>query len=131
MLGRKDVMTVTMMTPAQLERFQARLLAERADAEERLVEFDDAMTEVRAARAGATADDEHDPEGPTMTQEWSQRTAVLADVNGELADIDRALARIADGTYGVCARCGKRITVGRLDARPTATLCIDCARLAR
>ena len=30
-----------------------------------------------------------------------------------------------------CARCGKRITVARLDARPTATLCIDCARLAR
>ena len=49
MHGRKDVMTVTMMTPAQLERFRARLLAERADAEERLVEFDDAMTEVRAA----------------------------------------------------------------------------------
>jgi len=122
-------MTATMMTPAQLARFEARLQAERADAEERLAEFDDAMAEVRTARSDATADDEHDPEGPTMTQEWSQRTAVLADVRAELADIDRALARIVDGSYGICARCGKRITVARLDARPTATLCIDCARL--
>lgn len=123
-------MTVTTMTPAQLERFETRLLAERAEAAERAAEFGDVMGEVRAARAGASADDEHDPEGPTMTQEWSQRTAVLADVEHELAEIDRALARIADGTYGFCARCGKRITVPRLEARPTATLCIDCARLA-
>jgi DnaK suppressor protein len=124
-------MTTTTMTPAQLERFEARLRAERADAEERLAEFDDAMAEVRTARSDATADDEHDPEGPTMTQEWSQRTAVLADVRAELTEIEHALARIADGSYGFCARCGKRITVGRLDARPTATLCIDCARLER
>ena len=79
-------MTATTMTPAQLARFEARLLAERTDAEERLAEFDDAMAEVRTARSDATADDEHDPEGPTMTQEWSQRTAVLADVRAELAD---------------------------------------------
>ncbi|HET8779608.1 MAG TPA: TraR/DksA C4-type zinc finger protein [Agromyces sp.] len=119
------------MTPAQLERFEALLQRERTDAEERLAEFGDAMSEVRTARSDATADDEHDPEGPTMTQEWSQRTAVLADVRSELTEIEHALARIADGSYGICARCGKRITVGRLDARPTATLCIDCARLER
>lgn len=119
------------MTPAQLERFEALLQRERTDAEERLAEFGDAMSEVRTARSDATADDEHDPEGPTMTQEWSQRTAVLADVRAELTEIEHALVRIADGSYGICARCGKRITVGRLDARPTATLCIDCARLER
>ncbi len=124
-------MTATTMTPAQLERFQARLLAERADAQDRLAEFDDAMSQVRSARSDASADDEHDPEGPTMTQEWSQRSAVLADVRAEIADVDRALGRIADGRYGVCSRCGKRITVARLDARPTAELCIDCARLVR
>lgn len=123
-------MTVT-MTPAQLERFQAKLLKERADAEERFAEFGDVMSEVRAARSDASADDEHDPEGPTMTQEWSQRNAVLADARAELTEVDHALARIADGSYGTCARCGNRITVARLDARPTAVLCIDCARLQR
>lgn len=47
-----------------------------------------------------------------------------------LAQIDRALARIADGSYGTCERCGKPIAEERLRARPWATLCIDDQRLA-
>ena len=44
-------------------------------------------------------------------------------------EIDIALARIEDGTYGTCARCGKEIPDERLDAVPYATLCVDCKRL--
>jgi RNA polymerase-binding transcription factor len=47
-----------------------------------------------------------------------------------LAQIDRALARMDDGTYGTCERCGKAILEERLRARPWATLCIDDQRLA-
>jgi DnaK suppressor protein len=47
-----------------------------------------------------------------------------------LAQIDRALAKIDDGTYGTCERCGKPIGEERLRARPWATLCIDDQRLA-
>ena len=47
-----------------------------------------------------------------------------------LAQIDRALARLDDGTYGVCERGGKPIAEERLRARPYATLCIDDPRLA-
>ena len=43
-----------------------------------------------------------------------------------LAQIDRALARLDDGTYGVCERCGKKIAVARLEALPFAALCIEC-----
>jgi RNA polymerase-binding protein DksA len=46
-----------------------------------------------------------------------------------LARIDRALARIDDGTYGKCARCGKDIPEERLEARPWAELDIDCQRV--
>jgi RNA polymerase-binding protein DksA len=46
----------------------------------------------------------------------------------EIASVKRALARIADGTYGECVRCGNDIAPGRLEARPEAALCIDCAR---
>jgi RNA polymerase-binding protein DksA len=46
-----------------------------------------------------------------------------------LGEIDGALRRIEDGTYGTCANCGKEIAVGRLEAHPWASLCIDCARL--
>lgn len=124
-------MTTRHFSESRLEKFEQALRAERAEAEARLAEHREGMAEVRTARSDASADDEHDPEGPTMTQEWSQRTAVLADAEAELAEVDRALARLADGSYGICANCGKPIAVARLEARPTATLCIDCARLAR
>jgi RNA polymerase-binding protein DksA len=45
-----------------------------------------------------------------------------------LVQIDAALARIQDGTYGVCTNCGKQIPEERLEARPWASLCIDCQR---
>jgi DnaK suppressor protein len=40
-------------------------------------------------------------------------------------EIDRALGRIDDGTYGTCERCGKEIAAERLDAVPYATLCLS------
>lgn len=45
----------------------------------------------------------------------------------ELADIERALARMDAGKYGICARCGETIAPKRLDAYPAATRCIGCA----
>ena len=48
----------------------------------------------------------------------------------EIASVKRALARIEDGIYGECVRCGEEIAPARLEARPEAALCIDCARAA-
>ncbi|MGH3008852.1 MAG: TraR/DksA family transcriptional regulator [Gaiellaceae bacterium] len=47
-----------------------------------------------------------------------------------LGEIDAALARIENGTYGTCTNCGKEIPLERLEAYPWASLCIDCKRLA-
>ena len=44
-------------------------------------------------------------------------------------EIDRALQRIADGTYGVCGRCGQQIPEERLAAVPYSTLCLACKQL--
>jgi DnaK suppressor protein len=43
-----------------------------------------------------------------------------------LKKIDEAIARIDDGTYGVCESCGEKISTKRLEARPVTTLCIEC-----
>jgi DnaK suppressor protein len=45
---------------------------------------------------------------------------------GELTEVDRALARMRDGSYGVCVDCGEAIAPARLAAYPTATRCIEC-----
>lgn len=51
-------------------------------------------------------------------------------VEKRIASVKRALGRIDDGSYGICVRCGEEIAPERLDARPEAALCIDCARAA-
>ncbi|MDH4319758.1 MAG: RNA polymerase-binding protein DksA [Desulfobulbaceae bacterium] len=43
-----------------------------------------------------------------------------------MSKIDEALARIEEGTYGICQGCGEEITVKRLEARPVASYCIEC-----
>jgi DnaK suppressor protein len=43
--------------------------------------------------------------------------------------IDETLGRIESGDYGFCDKCGVEIGIKRLEARPTATLCIDCKTL--
>jgi len=84
-----------------------------------------------AASRDSNADDEHDPEGATIAFERAQLASILKQATGDLAEVDAALERVADGTYGVCERCGRPIAPGRLEARPTARYCIACASSAR
>jgi len=88
------------------------------------------------AVAGAEADleaiaDEYEAELEERAQEDCDARAYAAlDDHGKRAidAIDAALRRVAEGRYGECGACGKRITVARLRALPTALLCIRCAR---
>ena len=88
---------------------------------------DEDMTEVANARTAATGDDEHDPEGATLAEEWSRLAGLESENDAELTAIERALVRIDNDEYGVCESCGKRIPVARLRVRPTATMCVECA----
>ena len=80
-----------------------------------------------AASADSNADDEHDPEGATLAFERAQTAALLDRVEARIAGLDRALARLAAGTYGRCVRCGEPIGPARLTARPDAETCLRCA----
>ena len=66
----------------------------------------------------------------TATETYDRELDNTLEENSEhvLAEIDAALKRIADGTYGVCTNRGEQIPLERLEARPYATLCIDCQR---
>ena len=60
-----------------------------------------------------------------------QRDLALRDHNeGQLGAVNAALARFDAGIYGVCTSCHRRIGAERLEALPTAALCIDCQRTA-
>ena len=88
----------------------------------------DALVE---ATEGANTDDEHDPEGATIAFERSQLSASLAAARAGRADVEQALARVAEGTYGRCETCGGPIPPGRLEALPAVTTCVACAERLR
>jgi len=62
-----------------------------------------------------------------VTAERGEAEALATRLTQTLADVDRALARLDDGTYGTCESCGKPIGDARLEAMPTARLCMACA----
>ncbi len=65
------------------------------------------------------------------TAERTERIGLVETLKGQLADVERALERIAEGEYGVCANCGNPIPPERLEARPESTLCVACKSLGR
>lgn len=75
-------------------------------------------------------DDEHDPEGHTIAFERQQVVGLLLDARTHLADLDGALARLGEGSYGTCEGCGLPIPAARLAARPASRTCVTCASSA-
>ncbi len=61
----------------------------------------------------------------TETFEREKDLSILENVESELADIEHALRRIAEGTYGTCEACGRPIDEARLEAMPAARLCVE------
>jgi DnaK suppressor protein len=99
----------------------------RTEAQARSEAADATLAQLTHDRESSNDDDEHDPEGVTLSSEWSRLTALAEAAKSELAQVDGALARLAAGTYGICARCGRTIPRARLEARPFAELCVPCA----
>jgi len=98
---------------AFLEQERARLLAEL---EEIAIRAPEPMTYgSQAAAASQVFEQQRD-----LALREHTRTAVAA--------VDAALARLEAGTYGACTACGRAIAPERLEALPSAALCIDCQR---
>jgi DnaK suppressor protein len=106
---------------------RAVLAAERAAALDRVAGLEREFGGIVEAGRSAATDDEHDPEGATIAFEREHLAALLSQAREHLAEIEAALGRLDDGSYGVCSSCGQPIGAERLAARPAARTCIGCA----
>jgi RNA polymerase-binding transcription factor len=104
-----------------------RLAAERADTVERLSGLERELRGIIESADTAGTDDEHDPEGATIAFERQHVAALLSQAREHLGQIDAAMRKLAEGSYGRCERCGQDIGAARLAARPAATRCMSCA----
>src|SRR5215472_15272805 len=103
------------------------LLAEGARARERVAALEREFARLAEAASAAGTDDEHDPEGATLAFERQHAAALLEAAREQVAAVDTALRRLAEGRYGVCDRCGQPIGAERMAARPAAATCVRCA----
>lgn len=61
---------------------------------------------------------------------YEREQALTAMLDGRLAEIDSVLARIDDGSYGICRDCGQPIPPRRLEVQPFSILCVQCQSVA-
>jgi DnaK suppressor protein len=101
--------------------------AERARAVRRVAVLEREFAQLAEAASAGGTDDEHDPEGATLAFERQHTAALLEQAREQVAAIDAALARLAQGRYGRCDRCGQPIGDERLAARPATLTCVRCA----
>jgi len=72
-----------------------------------------------------SSSNQHQADIGTETFNRERDLSILERVQAELADVDHALRRLDDGTYGACEACGRPIGEGRLEAMPAARFCLD------
>ncbi|SRR5579871_6046438 len=115
----------------QLDKFlleqREMLEAERADYLEKAAELKaEADSLALEHEPGDIQFDEEGGEGGTTNVDRELDLVLSAQARAAVDEIDRALTKIAAGTYGLCERCGKEIPKPRLKALPYAALCVQC-----
>lgn len=61
-----------------------------------------------------------------VTSERTEVLGIVETLKHQLDDVDEAMTKLDDGTYGTCQSCGKEIGAARMEARPFSLLCVDC-----
>lgn len=85
------------------------------------------LSELGFGDAGGLDYDANFADSSQVTAERGEAEALAASLRERLVEVDGALVKIEDGTYGICEGCGQPISVARIEAMPAATSCIDCA----
>jgi RNA polymerase-binding transcription factor DksA len=118
-----------MPSHVNVERARERLLEER----ERLQRIGEGLAAEPGETAGSERDalselslaDQHPADLGTEMFEREKDLSILERVEADLADVDRALKRVEEATYGLCEACGREIARARLEAKPEARFCFD------
>ncbi|MDP9068080.1 MAG: TraR/DksA C4-type zinc finger protein [Actinomycetota bacterium] len=111
------------MEQEQLESARARLEAEKTAVDRQLL---DHGVELEGDENISVDGHEGFADSAQVTAERSQEITLVEQMRSRRADIIVSLEKIAEGTYGTCDRCGSAIPPERLEAVPTATLCVGC-----
>jgi DnaK suppressor protein len=119
-----DAAPASTVSDERAEQIRAALLERLA---ELTAEHADAMAELEIAGLVDAGDDVADLGTKAFTRE--QEIVLVTTMRGRIDQVERALARVAEGRYGWCESCAEEIPVARLTAFPSVTLCVRCKQL--
>jgi RNA polymerase-binding transcription factor DksA len=105
--------------------------AQRVQLQEERQRVQDQLAELRSGPNAALDFDGGFADSSQVTAERAELEALAVTLGETLDEVDEALRKLDDGTYGRCEDCGNPITEARLEAMPTARLCIACASKSR
>ena len=114
------------MDPKTLEQLRAHLEADLVRLEAEIAEMDAEERETLSEASGENNYRDHMADQGSATFERELDLTLEENLRNSLGEVRAALVRMDEGTYGVCARCSAEIPVERLEAVPTASLCIRC-----
>src|SRR5687768_406586 len=104
-------------------------MEERADLVRQQEELEeDTFTGTQSDLTGEVGLDEDFADAGTATFDRERDLSIRNNIRDLISQIDRAVSRIDDRSYGTCERCGRPIDAARLKALPHASLCLDCKR---
>jgi DnaK suppressor protein len=115
------------ITAKQQDVFRTRLNQERARIQGDLDNLDAEIATLgmgQQTEGGGAGN--HLADDATDIAEQERDLALIGTLQERMREVDRALERLEAGTYGICDRCGQPIAPERLEARPFATLCVNC-----
>ncbi len=119
----------TAYSKKELDELRERLVTERAELQEQLTTIEEqSFATSQSDLSGEVSFDEENADAGTFTFERERDLSIENNVRDLMGKIDRALAKMDDGTYGLCARCGKPIERARLKALPYVDLCLKDAQ---
>lgn len=85
------------------------------------------LAEIGFGEGGGLTYDANFADSSQVTAERGEAEALAASLRETLDEVEYALSKLEAGTYGVCEGCERRIDPARLEAKPEARLCMDCA----
>ena len=99
----------------------------RASLEEERAKLLNQLADLGEGPGGSLAFDQNFADSSQVTAERAEVDALVNSIRDSLAEVEHALAKFESGTYGVCEGCGQPISPARLEAKPAAVYCINCA----
>ncbi len=113
----------------ELSTIEQQLREDLRGADQEINELDEQVKRFGETLESAEGADNHPGDDSDRLAEQERLLTIRSQLAERKAEMEHALSKVDDGTFGVCERCGQLIPSGRLEAIPFARYCVECQEI--